>query len=165
MNFDVKDEMKSREQSGWGRNIVLGCIGIFVLCLFFASLAINTYLGWIYLHQSNESDSVLGEELLTSEELIIEFGTVDHYYVRINNGLVVGGYAEGSLIWNVVGGAYDGRNLQVVFVTDGRADCKQWWSHNFLVDSNQVILRSSVDKCGNVINDRSIKYERLGFLE
>lgn len=104
---------------------------------------------------------VLAPEITaTPSEITLGFGDVDSYFVRVNNGTVTGGYAQGSVDWNILSGAFEGTDLQIIMITEDRADCNEWWSHNFMVEDSQVTLRTSVNKCGETIVDRNVVYPR-----
>ncbi len=96
--------------------------------------------------------------------IVIEFGNLDFYSVWIKDGEVIGGHAQGSAYWEILGGVFDGQNLQLIMVTDDQDNCNEWWSHNFFVESSQVTLRTSVNKCGEAIVEQDVVYPRTGLV-
>ena len=80
-------------------------------------------------------------------------GDDESYSMFINNGKVIHGIAETPEQREIVSGAYDGADLQFTIVNDDLSDCDQWLTHNFEICESEVILRTTVDKCGNVLTD------------
>jgi len=95
-----------------------------------------------------------------SDILTIEFGGGDFYSVDIIGDQVVGGYAQGSTYWSVEGGQFDGTNLQVLFISPERSGCGKWVTHFFEVRDEDVLLRTSVDRCGEAIIERNVAIPR-----
>lgn len=91
----------------------------------------------------------------------IEFGQGRYFLVQVSEGKVVGGVArDQTKRWRCVGGAYDGKNLVATFVTDQDHGCGGIMTYNFEVHSGDVLLRSTMNKCGAVEQGTFTRFPR-----
>lgn len=95
-----------------------------------------------------------------SEDARIKFGAGNETYeVIIQNDRVVGGFSQGSKKFEVWGGAKLGDRMHVIFRrNDGDNGEYAWWSHDYRISNDTVILETSVAKSGKVITNRNAKY-------
>ena len=85
----------------------------------------------------------------------IEWGNEgSSWEVDIQDGIVVGGRAQGDLVWTATGGTFDGTLLYVVWETTKRSDCsarlEQWWR----VEVTTVTHLRSLTGCGTERTDQ-----------
>lgn len=92
----------------------------------------------------------------------IEFGQTHYFLVQITDGRVVGGVSRDQTFrWRCAGGTFDGKNLVATFVTDQDNSCRGSVTYNFEVQAGQVLLRSSMNKCGAVEQNKPTRFPRL----
>jgi hypothetical protein len=71
---------------------------------------------------------------------VLEYAYGDHYYVEIQDGVVVGGWDQGTYYWTAVGGSFDGTYLEVTWETSQNVGCQAQQTHYLQVEATQVFL-------------------------
>ncbi len=78
--------------------------------------------------------------------------------INISDGKVTGGKSRGGFVWEVIGGAYDGKFLHVTFISSQRTGCKSWFTQVYEVNEVGPRMLVNVDKCGHYLTNINEQY-------
>ena len=78
--------------------------------------------------------------------------------ISIADGKITGGKSRGAFVWQVDGGAYDGKYLHVTFSSPQRIGCKSWFTQVYEVNEKGPRMLVNVDKCGFAVSNVNEQY-------